>query len=280
MRTETARALFYLDGDLLVPTALTQGPWYEHTLHGSAMLAALARAAERHPSSVERQVIRLTVDMMRAAPITPLRIESVTFRSGKSIDHIDLALYADDELCVRGTALRMRTVDLPVDEPPMSMPVPEAPSPDRVIASPFPRLEDAAPSFQDAISVSVDATTVWFRLTVPVVEGEQPSGFTTLATMADWTYAAPYLIRAAEQNGPPEPGRTAFTINADTTVQAYRPLSGSWVGVRTATHIGSRGAGISRADLFDDAGPVGVSTQSVLVRGQSGAPLSVKEVSG
>ncbi len=51
-------ALFRRDGDLLVPGVLTRGPWYQGTLHGSAMLAAIARAAERHPSEVQRQVVR------------------------------------------------------------------------------------------------------------------------------------------------------------------------------------------------------------------------------
>ena len=55
-------------------SAATKGPWYEGTLHGSAMLAAIARGAEQHPTDVPRQVVRLTVDMMRAAPMSPLRI--------------------------------------------------------------------------------------------------------------------------------------------------------------------------------------------------------------
>lgn len=275
-------ALFYLDGELLVPTVLTQGPWYADTLHGSAMLAALARAAEQYPSVGGRQVVRLTVDMMRAAPIAPLRIKTSMFRSGKSIDHIDIAMFAGDELCVRGTALRMRTVDLVVDEPAAESVIPAAPGPDHVVISPFAHLEEAGPSFHDAIDVHIDLEDeiVWYRLRVPVVAGEPTGGFTTLATIADWTYAAPYLVRAARGNAPPEPGRRAFTINADTTLNAFRPMSGEWIGVHTTTHIGERGSGISSAHLFDQMGPIGVSTQSVLVRGPSGAPLSVKEVSG
>lgn len=275
-------ALFCLDGELLIPTELTQGPWYANTLHGSAMLAALARAAEQYPSVGERQVVRLTVDMMRAAPIAPLRITTSVARSGKSIDHLDIAMFAGDELCVRGTALRMRVVDLVVDEPETETVVPTAPGLGHVVVSPFADLETTGPSFHDAIDVHIDpeAEIVWYRLRVPVVAGESTGGFTTVATIADWTYAAPYLVRAARNSAPPEPGRTAFTINADTTLNVYRPLSGAWVGVHTTTHIGKLGSGISSAHLFDEAGAIGVSTQSVLVRGPSGAPLSVKEVSG
>ena len=90
--------MFRLDGGLLIPGVLAKGPWYEGTLHGSAMLAAIARGAEQHPTDVPRQVIRLTVDMMRAAPMAPLRVETTTARAGKNIDHVDIAMYADDDL--------------------------------------------------------------------------------------------------------------------------------------------------------------------------------------
>ncbi|TKJ23399.1 thioesterase family protein [Blastococcus sp. CCUG 61487] len=270
-----AEALFRRDGDLLVPGPLTTGPWYPGTLHGSAMLAAMGRAAERHPSTVDRQVVRLTVDMMRAAPMAPLRVETATARGGKNIDFVDIAMYADDELFVRGTALRMRTADLAVDEPEAAEhPLP--PAPDHVGESPFTKAGPERPGFHHAIDVHVDGDVVWFRLTAPVVEGEETSSFVTVAAIADWTYATPHLARNA-RGGPP-PARTVYAINADTTINTFRPMSGSWLGLRTTAHTGSLGAGTSSAHLYDDAGPLGSCAQSILVRGPSGAPLSVKEV--
>lgn len=268
-------ALFRRDGDLLVPGPLTTGPWYQGTLHGSAMLAAMGRAAERHPSEVDRQVVRLTVDMMRAAPMAPLRVETTTARSGKSIDVVDIAMYADDELYVRGTALRMRTADLAVDEAEDAA-HPSPPARDHVAASPFTKAGPERPGFHHAIDVQVDGDVVWFRLGAPVVEGEANTSFVTVAAIADWTYASPHLIRSARGDAPPT--RAVYAINADTTISTFRPLSGCWLGLRTTAHTGSLGAGASNAHLYDDLGPLGFSTQSILVRGPSGAPLSVKEV--
>jgi acyl-coenzyme A thioesterase PaaI-like protein len=268
-------ALFRRDGDLLVPGPLTTGPWYQGTLHGSAMLAAVGRAAEQHPSDVDRQVVRLTVDMMRAAPMAPLRVETASVRSGKSIDFVDIAMYAGDELYVRGTALRMRTADLAVEEDDDAT-HPQPPARDHVAGSPFTKAGPERPGFHHAIDVHVEDDVVWFRLTAPVVEGEPTSAFVTVAAIADWTYATPHLVRSARGDAPP--ARTVYAINADTTINTFRPMSGGWLGLRTTAHTGSLGAGTSSAHLYDEEGPLGSSAQSILVRGPSGAPLSVKEV--
>lgn len=272
-------ALFRRDGDLLVPGPLTRGPWYQGTLHGSAMLAAMARAAERHPSEVERQVVRLTVDMMRAAPMAPLRVETTAARSGKSIDIVDVAMYADDELCVRGTALRVRVADLVVDQPADAPPHPQPPRPDQAVVSPFAGRAADPPAFHHAIDVhvDVDSEVVWFRLAVPVVEGEPDTSGVTVAAIADWTYAVPHLLGGARGLARPTGARAVHAINADTTINTFRPVTGSWIGLRTTAHTGSLGAGSSSAHLYDAAGPLGFSAQSVLVRGASGAPLSIRE---
>lgn len=271
-------ALFRRDGDLLVPGVLTRGPWYHGTLHGSAMLAAMARAAERHPSEVDRQVVRLTVDMMRAAPMAPLRVETTEVRSGKSIDFVDVAMYAEDELCVRGSALRMRTADLVVDEPEDAPPAPVLPAQDPDAEPPFSHPGSDRPAFHHAIDVQTDVhgDVVWFRLAVPVVEGEENTGTVTVAALADWTYAVPHLLRNARGTARPA-APAVHAINADTTINTFRPLTGDWVGLRTTAHTGSLGAGTSSAHLYDTAGPLGSSAQSVLVRGPSGAPLRVRE---
>jgi acyl-CoA thioesterase len=262
--------LFRLDGDLLVPGTLTKGPWYEGTLHGSAMLAAIARTAERHESSVPRQVVRLTVDMMRAAPMTPLRVTATTARAGKSSDLVDVAMYAGDELCVRASALRFRTEELVIegadvlDDP---TPVPQPPVPDAPEWLPYTQPGAEEPAFHHAIDLhaSIDDGTVWFRLAVPVVEGEPNSGFVTTAAISDWTYAAPFLLRMATgAEMPEEPPVSA--INADTTIHVARPLSGEWLGLRTTARAGSIGAATSSAQLFDEQGGLGFTCQSVLLR--------------
>lgn len=268
-------ALFRLDGDLLVPGPLTRGPWYEGTLHGSAMLAAVARAAEQHPSDVPRQVVRLTVDMVRAAPMAPLRVVTSSPRAGKRTDLVDIALLAGDELCVRATALRFRTTELVVDDAGFAdsflgarQPVPQAPGPDAVpvLLDDRPGLEH--PAFHHAVDIlpSVADDVVWFRLAVPVVEGEPSSGFVTVAAIADWTYAAPYLLHRAAGADVSTTALAVSAINVDTTVNVHRPLAGPWLGLRTTTRAGSLGAASSCGHLFDEQGGLGSTSQSILLR--------------
>lgn len=272
-------ALFRLDGGLLVPGVLTKGPWYEDTLHGSAMLAAVARAAENHPSDVPRSVVRLTVDMMRAAPLAPLRVEAITTRAGKSIELVEIAIFAADAICVRATALRMRSAAIDVDEPDTVTATPTPPDGDD-FEPPFAESEGVEPAFHHALDVHVDpsASAVWFRLAVPVVEGETNTSLMTVAAVADWTYASPYLLRAATGTGTPPDQRKTFAINADTTVNLHRPLSGDWVGLVSTTHSGPFGAATSSAHVFDDAGALGFTTQSILIRGPGDAPMSAKDL--
>jgi hypothetical protein len=99
-------AIFEKDGDLLIPTVLAKGPWYANSLHGSSMMGLMARAAEQHPSDIPRLVSRLTVDMMRAAPMAPLRTETEIVRSGKNVEFLDVRLFAGAELFIRATAMR------------------------------------------------------------------------------------------------------------------------------------------------------------------------------
>ena len=277
-------ALFRRDGDLLVPGPLTRGPWYEGTLHGSPMLAAMAWAAERHPADVPRQVTRLTVDLMRAAPMAPLRPVTTTVRSGKNVDFVDIALHAGDDVVVRATALRTRVADIAVDVRPDLDDEPTVPPP--VTGTPgkgfFVHADASRPAFHHAIEIGVtEGAVVWFRLTTPVVEGETTSPFVTVATLADWTYAAPAVLRQASGTQAIDAVDPSYSsINTDTTLQCARPLAGDWLGIHTRFILADQGSGVATARLLDQAGQLGSSSQSVLVRGNPREPTSVREVSG
>lgn len=263
------QALFRTDGELLVPTPITRGPWYGRTMHGGAMLAAVARAADRHPASTPRQVVRLTVDLVRAAPMVPVRLVSRAATDGKRVDHVDVEMWADDQLCARGTALRVRTADLDV-APELEPPHPRPPAADLEV--PHRLAMGSEPGFHHAVDThaDVDAGIAWCRLAVAVVEGERPSSIEVVAALADLTYAASYIIRTAAGAPPPQLGRGFSLINADTTILVHRPLAGRWLGLRTTTHLGPVGAGTSSAQLLDELGAVGVTGQSLVVRGADG----------
>jgi len=54
-------------------------------------------------------------------------------------------------------------------------------------------------------------------------------------------------------------------LNTDLTVHLIRPLRGEWVGMAARTHLGGGSAGMASAELYDEAGRVGQSAQSLLI---------------
>ena len=89
--------VFQQDGDMLVPTRLAVGPWYEGTQHGSSMLLLAALAAEKAPSDTPRQLTRLTVDMMKAAPMAPIQLVTQVRKGGRYMDVLDISIRANGD---------------------------------------------------------------------------------------------------------------------------------------------------------------------------------------
>ena len=266
-------------GELFVPTVLAQGPWYANSLHGSSMMGLMARAAEQHPSDIPRLVSRLSVDMMRAAPMAPLRTESEIVRSGKNVEFLDLRLYAGDELFIRGSAMRIRKQAVVIED--YFRGIGTCPKLPQETESGFFRFPGAeTPAYHHAIDMCIDEhegfPVLWFKLAVPFVAGEQNSSIVQLACACDWTYAVPNIVYRRKNNIEMEQ-QTFFAINPDTTINFFRPFSGEWVGIKAQATYGDIGSGCVGAQLFDEQGPVGFSSQTVLIRGNDAAPLRVKE---
>ena len=272
-------AIFEKDGELLIPTVLAKGPWYANSLHGSSMMGIMARAADQHPSDIPRLVSRLTVDMMRAAPMGPLKTETEIVRSGKNVEFLDIRLLSEGELYVRGSAMRIRQKDVQIEDYFTGVPpYPTLPETDDHEFFKWPGAED--PGYHHSIDMRMHEhegkPVLWFRLAVPLAEGEQNSSIVHLATACDWTYAVPNIVYRHKNNlGMDE--QKFFAINPDTTINFFRPMQGEWIGIKAQATYGEIGSGCCGAQLFDEKGPIGFSSQTVLIRGNEGAPMHVKE---
>ena len=66
-------AFYERDGDLLVATELTRGPWDPGAQHAGPPAALLGRAIEGLEDAAEFHVGRLSFDILRSVPIAPLR---------------------------------------------------------------------------------------------------------------------------------------------------------------------------------------------------------------
>lgn len=267
MQTLCESAVFMEEDGFLLPTPLAGGPWYEDTQHGSAMMLMAALAAERHPASEPCQITRLTVDMMKAAPLAPLESVVTTRKAGRHMDVLDIAIRSGGEECVRASALRFRLSDVPVAErlkfqgatPPLPEPIP------------FEFMAHLAdkPGFHHAIELRIDVDSepavLWVRLKRRILPTLAATPLLRVMLAADWTYSIPNIAHrvATRQQFDRE---TFYSINPDTTVNLHRSPVGEWIGIRAYPSFDDFGAGTVVGQIFDVHGAVGSSSQSILIR--------------
>jgi hypothetical protein len=246
------------------------------------MIALLARAIERHPAERPFQVTRLTVDMMKAAPMGALETRAQTVRSGKNVDFVEASLVAAGEEVGRASAMRFRLTEIEVPE--------DVPGSGSVAV--VPRLESqeftgwgdpseqSGDAFHHALEVrpvpGFETPTVWVRFRVPLVAGEENSPLIRVAVAGDFAYSVP-VMRRAFQN-PRSLSESVFSaINPDTSFNLHRPLEGEWVCLDSRSFYDTLGAGTVIAHLHDDRGHLGHVSQSILVRGAEKRPEAMVE---
>lgn len=256
---ELPDALYRPDGpDRYAPTELTRGPWSPDAQHGGAPTALLAGIIEQFEPSGSR-VARLTVELLRPAPLSSLEVRTEMLRPGKRIQLVQASLFASGTEVVRATGLRIREQPLPIPDPD-----PE-PVPPRGAPSEFAPLDDVV-MFGFAFDIARERDwspggqppgpqRVWFRLRVPVVAGERPSPLQRVGAAADFPNGISSVV--------PWAGEWLF-INPDLTVTLARPPAGEWVALDARTVPGDDGIGFAEARLFDERGRIGRATQSLL----------------
>ena len=95
----------------------------------------------------------------------------------------------------------------------------------------------------------------WFRLKVPLVDGEDPSGLQRLAAAGDFGNGIAASL----------PWEEWIFINPDLTLYVDRVPDGQWIGLDSRTIIAEGGVGLAESVLYDERGRVGRAVQSLLV---------------
>ncbi len=229
------------------------------------MSGLLAHELEALACDQPMQLTRMTVDLLRAAPFAPLRVETERKHKGKSLEFVEARLFAGDELCARAHGVRTRLADLPVPDGWSDMVA--APPLDADARIPLP--SNAGEAFHDALHLSpvrgLAQSAMWVRMLLPLVLGEVLSPLVRAAVAVDWVYACVSLRQWTA-----DPARMAarpfVAINADNHFVVARPPEGEWIGLEASATYGSIGAGIACAQLFDAHGRFGVATQTLLQR--------------
>jgi hypothetical protein len=177
-------------------------------------------------------------------------------------------LHDGDTEVARARSLRIRRRDLTLPDDAVQ-PAPDPPgTPDRAIA------QRVSWAVDDHVAFHKDACEhrftegawdapgpvgVWIRLRVPVVPDEVASGVQRAAAAADFGNGVSGGL----------PFERFTFINPDLTVHLLRGPIGEWIGMRTAsyygTSTGSTGSGFAESALYDGAGRLGRSVQSLIL---------------
>lgn len=252
--------VFSIDGERVMATPFSAGPWDPTMQHGGAPTALVARAAERFPAERPMRVARLTVDLLRPVPVGVLDIETQVIREGRKIQLLQVRLLSDGKECVRASVLKLR-------EEAQTLPAHEGFSP-QALDPPSenePRSEGfgTGQGFGSGMSARIargqwgepGAAAVWFRAERPIVEGEETSSLMRAALTADFSNGVSAVLDFQQ-----------FTfINADLSVSFSRNPVGRWILLDAETWVGDSGGGLACARLADRDGYFGRAVQSVLI---------------
>jgi Thioesterase-like superfamily len=249
-------AFYSVEGDRLVPSELTRGPWDPDAQHAGPPSALLARALERCEPRSGSRLGRITVEILRPVPLAPLTATARVVRPGRSVELLEASLAGPEGEVLRASAWRVAESDIHVGHDDTPPPGPEH-GHDRDF---FPTGEElgyhAAMDYRFVRGGFLERgpAMVWMRMRVPLVDGEDTSPTERLMVVADVGNGVSAVLD----------WRRYLFINTELSVHLLRPPRSDWVGVDAVTRLD--GVGLAESVLWDERGRVGRAAQTLLVR--------------
>lgn len=231
----------------------TAGPWDPGHQHGGPPSALLARAAERITDGL---LARVTVDILGPIPVDVVRVEARIARPGKRISLVEATLLDHERPVARMAAWRIRQE--PVDVPATAT-APPPPNEGALVDLPFGwgggYLDVVEWRWVEGNFTHPGAGTVWTRLLIPLVAGEETSGVQRAIAVAD---AGSGVSAVADP-------RHLIFINTELTVHFHRRPAGERIWMSAQQVLDRDGVGLAQTTLGDERGGVGAGAQSLLV---------------
>ncbi|NUW30686.1 thioesterase family protein [Nonomuraea sp. SMC257] len=239
-------------------TESTQGPWDPGAQHMGPVTALIAHELAATAPRPGLELSRLVVDVFGPVPVGELEVRTDVARDGKRVQCLSASVSSGGREHCRATAWRIRessTPATPVPGPPAPVPPPSPGQRDSWLGSGFGYGRAMDWRFVTGHPLEVGPATVWGRLTVPLVEGEETTPLERLAVFADSGNGVSPAVDFA----------THLFVNVDLTISLFRAPAGEWICMDAATVVGPSGRGLTRSTLYDESGEVGTATQTLFV---------------
>jgi Thioesterase-like superfamily len=243
---------------LFESTDMTRSNWNPSIQHGSPPLALLTNAIEELLADTPLRIGRLTLDILGAIPVSPVRVRAWVERPGKRIRLLaaEMTPAGDDARAVaRVTAWALAssdTSDVASDRYPTLAEGPAQPLPrdwwnlTHYLGSVDWRRQPDEPT----------AAVYWLSPRARLVDDDDPTPLEKLALIVDSSNGVGSVLDF----------RRFIFLNTDTTVHLHRLPTGSDFALRARGSIGPDGIGVTTAEIFDRTGFVGVCAQTLLVQ--------------
>jgi hypothetical protein len=256
------------DGELYVATELTRGPWDPGSQHAGPPAALIGREVERlgggrigGEDGPPAQVGRITYEVLRPVPIAPLRVEARIVRPGRRVEMFEATLSDQaGETLMRALGWRLRTEAVSFESPPSEQkhpPGPESGEPREFFRTGYDVGYHTAMEYRFTRGAFIEAgpATVWMRMDLPLLPGEEPTPLQRVLAAADSGNGVSASL---------DWSRFLF-INVDLTVHLHRMPEGEWVCLDAVTLPEPNGVGMADTRLLDERGAIGRATQTLLI---------------
>lgn len=246
--------------ELFESTPDTRSNWDPAIQHGSPPLALLTKAIEELMAPSGLRIGRLTLDILGAIPVAPVRVRAWVDRPGARISMAaaEMAAARPDgtwRVVAKVTAWLLATSDTSDVATDRHPPLVEGE------AAEVAHSWEGAPGYLDTVSwrrqrtADGEAAEVWMRPLTPVVDDEETTAIQRLALVVDSANGVGAAL---------DPQRFVF-MNTDTSVHLHRLPEGSDFALRARGSIGPDGIGVTTAEIYDRRGFIGSSAQTLLV---------------
>jgi len=237
-------------------TPHTRGPWDPAFQHAGPPAALLGSAIERCEPRDGFVLARLTFEILRAVPVADVEVRARVARPGRSVELLEGELTVESEPVMSVRAWRVKATTAPDVDRDSQLP----PRPGEATPLP-PEMQEFG--YGHAVELRFAAggwwqhrpATVWTRMRVPLVAGEEPTGVQRVLAVADSGNGVSAVL----------PFDRWLFINTELTVHFRRPPRGEWICLDAETSIAAGGAGLARSVLSDDDGVVAQGAQALLV---------------
>jgi hypothetical protein len=249
------QSFYRQEGNSLLPTPLTRGPWDADAQHAGPPSALIARALEGCEPREGIQIGRVTIEILRPVPLEPLEVTARVVRPGRSVELLEASLHGPDGELMRARAWRLQAGLH--DEQSGAPPAGPATGQNRDF---FPT--GAEVGYHTAMDyrfvrgafLEPGPATVWMRMRSQLVVGEEPTALQRVMVSADSGNGVSAALDWREH----------LFINTDLTVHLLRLPETEWVCLEAQTLIGS--LGMADTALWDERGRIGRAVQTLLIR--------------